>query len=50
VLGVEGVEGAGELFEGGLGFFEAEVAGGLEGVEGFGDAGDEDLVGGDVEV
>ena len=31
VLGVEGVELAGELFEGGLGFVYAEVAGLLEG-------------------
>ena len=33
-----------------LGFFEAEVAGGLEGVQCFRDAGDENFVGGDVEV
>lgn len=46
----EGGELAGEFFEGGFGFADAEVAGLGEGGEGFGDAGDGEAVGGGVEV
>ena len=50
VLGVQCVERARELLEGGLGIAKAEVARLLESRDRFGDARDGDFVGGDVEV
>lgn len=50
MLGLHGGELSRELAEGGFGIFDAEVAGLVEGGEGFVDAGDGVFVGADIEV